>query len=165
MADFSVHALFFSFCLYLSSWTHFLSHMLIKHPDSSGKFPLHLVPFHPPIYPHIPPDPETASTIFPGRLHATLNEIISSLLDSVWDILVLVSEIYGLKATLNKSISAAPASVWDVLVLISAIYPQIYHSLLGHFSNSMRYCPTASRERLGILNGEYLGGVFVLCRS
>ena len=76
MADFYARALFFSFCLYLSSCKHFLPHILIQHSHSSGKLSLNLGPFHPPIYPHGPPDPEVATTIFLGELKATLNDII-----------------------------------------------------------------------------------------
>ena len=56
MADFSVHALFFYFCLYLSSCTHCLPRMLIQHSYYSDNLPLHLGLFHPNFYPHVTPE-------------------------------------------------------------------------------------------------------------
>ena len=111
MSDFYFHALFYYFCLYLSSFTQFLPHLLIQHSNSSGKLPLHLRLFHPPIYPYGPPEPSISATIFPGGLQSSLNERIAIALASMWDWLVLISVINGLQATFNEIISSALAYV------------------------------------------------------
>ena len=111
MDDFYVHVIILSFCLYLSSFTKVLPLLLIQYSNYLGKLPLHLGLFHPPIYPHGPPEYTISSTIFPGVLHVTLNESISVSPAYVWTSLVLVYTIDGLHTTLNESISATPASV------------------------------------------------------
>ena len=122
MDDLFFNAFFFSFCVYLSSCTQFLPHLMIHHSHSSGKLPLHLGPFHPHIYPQGPLDLAISATIFPGGLYATLDDSISTAPASVWAILVLISAINGLHATLNENISADLVSVWDGLVMVSVIY-------------------------------------------
>ena len=111
MADLSVHELLLYFYLYLYLYTQFLPHLLIQNSHYSGKLPLQLGPFHPPIYPLGTPELAIAATIFSGELQATSNESISVALSYVWSGLVLVSTMYGLQVTLNESISSAPASV------------------------------------------------------
>ena len=111
MADFSVHAFFLYFCLYLSSYIQFLPHLLTQHSHYSGKFLLHLGPFYPPIYPHGHPEPTITSTIFPGGLQANFNERISVAPAYVWDGLFLVYAINVLQDTLNERISSATASL------------------------------------------------------
>ena len=107
---------------YLSSCAQFLPYLIIQHSHSSGKLPLQLDLFHPPIYSHGPLDLEIFATVFQGRLQATLNEGVSVAPAYVWYVLVIVSTIDGLQFTFDKIISGAPASVWVSLVVVSTIY-------------------------------------------